>query len=54
FGIYGALILTFACGAVIGAFATRAWGVHAIWLPAGFLAFTLGLFIVDERQGREP
>ena len=37
-------------GALIGAFASRAWGVHAIWLPAGFLAFTLCLFIIDERH----
>jgi hypothetical protein len=26
--------------------------VHAIWLPAGFLAVTLCLFIVDERSPR--
>ena len=54
FAVYGSLILAFASGAVIGAVATRAWGVHAIWLPAGFLAFTLGLFIIDERKGEEP
>lgn len=28
--------------------ASVAWGVHAIWLPAGFLAFTLCLFIIDQ------
>jgi uncharacterized membrane protein YoaK (UPF0700 family) len=50
FGVYGALIVVFAVGALIGAFASRAWGVHAIWLPAGFLAFTLCLFIIDERH----
>ena len=33
-------------------FASRAWGVHAIWLPAGFLAVTLCLFIIDERHLR--
>src|SRR6185437_8619925 len=49
FGVYGALILAFAAGALIGAFASRAFGVHAIWLPAGFLAVTLCLFIIDER-----
>ena len=49
-GVYGALILAFACGALIGAIASRAWGVHAIWLPAGFLAVTLCLFIIDERH----
>jgi uncharacterized membrane protein YoaK (UPF0700 family) len=49
FGVYGALILAFASGALAGAFASQAWGVHAIWLPAGFLAVTLCLFIMDER-----
>jgi uncharacterized membrane protein YoaK (UPF0700 family) len=48
-GIYGALIVAFAGGALIGAFASRAWGAHAIWLAAGILAVTLVLFIVDER-----
>ena len=49
FGVYGTLIVAFAAGALIGAFASRAWGVHAIWLAAGMLAVTLVLFIVDER-----
>ena len=44
------MIVAFAGGALIGAFATDAWGVRAIWLPAGFLAVTLCLFIVDERN----
>ena len=48
--VYGMLILAFAGGALAGAVATNAWGVHAIWLPAGFLAVTLCLFIVDERK----
>jgi uncharacterized membrane protein YoaK (UPF0700 family) len=52
FGVYGTLILAFAVGALIGAIASRAWGVHAIWLPAGFLAITLCLFIIDERHLR--
>jgi uncharacterized membrane protein YoaK (UPF0700 family) len=52
FGVYGALIVAFASGALIGAIASRAWGVHAIWLPAGFLAITLCLFIIDERHLR--
>jgi uncharacterized membrane protein YoaK (UPF0700 family) len=52
FGVYGTLILAFASGALIGASASRAWGVHAIWLPAGFLAVTLCLFIIDERHLR--
>jgi uncharacterized membrane protein YoaK (UPF0700 family) len=47
--IYFALILAFAGGALIGAFASRAWGVHAIWLASAMLAVTLVLFIVDER-----
>lgn len=48
-GIYGTLIVGFAGGALVGAFVSRAWGAHAIWLAAGFLAITLVLFIVDER-----
>jgi uncharacterized membrane protein YoaK (UPF0700 family) len=52
FGVYGALILAFGAGALVGAIASRAWGVHAIWLPAGFLAITLCLFIIDERHLR--
>jgi uncharacterized membrane protein YoaK (UPF0700 family) len=48
--VYGTLILAFAAGALIGAIATDAWGVRAIWLPAGFLAVTLCLLIVDERK----
>lgn len=51
---YGLLTLFFAVGAVIGAFATRAMGVRAIWLPAALLAVTLVFFIVDERRGIEP
>jgi uncharacterized membrane protein YoaK (UPF0700 family) len=52
FGVYSALIGAFVCGALIGAIASRAWGVHAIWLPAGILAFTPCLLIVDERHLR--
>lgn len=51
-GVYGALIAAFAIGALTGSVASLAWGVHAIWLPAGFLAITLCLFIVDERHLR--
>jgi uncharacterized membrane protein YoaK (UPF0700 family) len=54
FRVYGTLICTFAGGAVIGAFASQAWGVRAVWLPAALLAVTLALFIVDEREGKEP
>jgi uncharacterized membrane protein YoaK (UPF0700 family) len=48
-GVYGTLIIGFVGGAAIGAFASRAWGAHAIWLAASILAVTLVLFIVDER-----
>jgi uncharacterized membrane protein YoaK (UPF0700 family) len=51
-GVYGALIAAFAIGALAGSVASLAWGVHAIWLPAGFLAITLCLFIVDQRHLR--
>jgi uncharacterized membrane protein YoaK (UPF0700 family) len=47
--VYGTLIVAFASGALAGAYATGAWGVHAIWLPAGFLAITLCLFLVEQR-----
>jgi uncharacterized membrane protein YoaK (UPF0700 family) len=48
--VYGTLIVAFAAGALTGALFTDAWGVHAIWLPASFLAITLCLFIVGERE----
>lgn len=48
--VYGSLILAFAGGALIGAVASDAWGVRAIWLPAACLAVTLVLFIVEERD----
>lgn len=48
--VYGTLIVAFAGGALSGAFATGTWGVHAIWLPAGFLAVTLCLFLVEQRE----
>jgi uncharacterized membrane protein YoaK (UPF0700 family) len=51
-GIYGTLIVGFAGGALIGAFASRAWSAHAVWLAAGLLAVTLVLFIADERYIR--
>jgi uncharacterized membrane protein YoaK (UPF0700 family) len=52
FGVYAALISVFGLGALVGSFVSVAWGVHAIWLPAGCLAFTLCLFIIDERHLR--
>jgi uncharacterized membrane protein YoaK (UPF0700 family) len=48
--VYGTLIVAFAAGALAGAFATDAWSVHAIWLAAGFLAITLALFLVEQRE----
>jgi uncharacterized membrane protein YoaK (UPF0700 family) len=48
--VYGTLIMAFASGAFGGAYATGAWSVHAIWLPAAFLAITLSLFLVDQRE----
>ena len=48
--VYGTLIVAFAGGALVGAYATGAWGVHAIWLPAGFLALTLCLFLIRQRE----
>jgi uncharacterized membrane protein YoaK (UPF0700 family) len=48
--VYGTLIVAFAGGALVGAYATGAWGVHAIWLPAGFLALTLCLFLIGQRE----
>jgi len=48
--VYGTLIVAFASGAFGGAYATGAWGVHAIWLPSAFLAFTLCLFLVNQRE----
>lgn len=52
--IYAVLTVFFTIGAVIGAFATRALGIHAVWLPAGLLLVTLALFLVDEWRGVAP
>ena len=51
FTVYAGVIGTFAVGATAGAFTTGVWGLHAIWVPAGVLAGTLILFLIDERQG---
>lgn len=48
-GIYGTVVVAFASGAVLGAFASDAWGGHAVWVAAGILAATLILFVIDER-----
>ena len=52
--VYAGLIGAFAAGAIAGAFTTRALGLHAIWVPAGLLAVTLILFVIDERESTEP
>jgi uncharacterized membrane protein YoaK (UPF0700 family) len=50
FRIYGLLTVTFA----VGASASYTWGVRAIWVPGALLAFTLVLFVFDQRKGIEP
>jgi uncharacterized membrane protein YoaK (UPF0700 family) len=52
FRIYATLIGAFATGAMVGTVATREWGVHAIWIPAGCLAVALALLVLDEREGK--
>jgi uncharacterized membrane protein YoaK (UPF0700 family) len=54
YGVYATLIGAFTAGAVAGAAATRAWGLHAIWIPAGCLALSLVLLVIDERAGKMP
>lgn len=54
FGVYATLIGAFASGAIIGAVATREWGLHAIWIPAGWLAVTLVLLVIDAHEGKVP
>jgi uncharacterized membrane protein YoaK (UPF0700 family) len=50
FYVYGALLVSFTGGAVIGAIASSLWQVHAIWLAAGFLAVTLVGFSSGRRR----
>jgi len=45
FRMYAVLITGFTSGAVMGAFASRAWGVHGIWFPTALLLMTLVIFI---------
>lgn len=54
FAVYSSVVGAFSGGAVIGAFATHAFSGRAAWLPAGFLAITLVLFVVDERRVVTP
>jgi uncharacterized membrane protein YoaK (UPF0700 family) len=51
FRVYAILVGAFAAGAIIGTVATREWGVHAIWVPAGCLGVALALLVSDERRG---
>jgi len=53
FCIYGAVIVAFVGGAVIGAIASRTWLAHAIWLPAGALACTCMLIMLGTRHPGE-
>jgi uncharacterized membrane protein YoaK (UPF0700 family) len=50
FLIYCWLIPSFSCGAVIGAFVTRAVGVRAIWVAAALLTVVLILLVLDQRK----
>lgn len=50
FYIYGAIIVSFASGAVIGAVVSRAWFAHAIWLPGGCLALICILIVLGGRR----
>lgn len=54
FVVYANLIGAFAGGAIVGAFGTREWGQHAIWIPAGCLVVALLLLVIDEREGNVP
>lgn len=45
--IYGALISSFAGGAVAGAFTTQAWDIHASWAAAGIATVMLIMLIID-------
>lgn len=45
--IYGALISSFAGGAVAGAFAARQWDIRASWAAAGIAAVMFVMLLVD-------
>jgi uncharacterized membrane protein YoaK (UPF0700 family) len=49
-GVYGSLIVAFSSGALLGAVTTDRWDVRAIWIPAGVLATTLAVFLLDQRR----
>jgi len=50
FRTYSFVVSAFAGGAVVGALATRWFGVHASWVPAGLIGVTLVLFVLDQRR----
>lgn len=54
FGVYGCLILSFATGALVGAVMTEAFDVRAIWVPAALIAFTIVMFILEQRSRPRP
>jgi uncharacterized membrane protein YoaK (UPF0700 family) len=52
---FGAVVLSFALGAVGGAVLTRSEGPHAVWAGAVLLTLGLALFVHDERvDARKP
>jgi uncharacterized membrane protein YoaK (UPF0700 family) len=54
FLIYCWLIPSFACGAITGAFVTRAVGVRGIWVAAALMAFLLVLLELEHRKEARP
>ncbi|MBN0974379.1 MULTISPECIES: YoaK family protein [Gordonia] len=52
--VYGRVVGVFAGGALVGAVCTQVMGGRAAWVPAGFLAVTLLLFVIDERTDPSP
>ena len=50
-GIYVALVLSFAAGAVVGAFASKAFDAPAVWIAAGLLVCTLGVLFREQQRG---
>lgn len=52
FRVYATLIGAFTVGAGFGTATTRAWGHHAIWIPAIILMVALVLVVFDERAGK--
>jgi uncharacterized membrane protein YoaK (UPF0700 family) len=42
------IMLAFAAGALVGAFATRSLGDSAAWIAAALVTAALSLFVIDE------